>query len=189
MIKQIFLAAWSNRTPFRKFLIKHIAQLYFTPWLGHNIIIAKGGFLAFFRWFSFSSWLLHLFNVLTRARVCTTVIWLKNCRKIIHNLIPDGFPTRQARRALEGHQLLKNWRMATIPHRQGIYFPIQRFPHLCSGIWSGIPKFLEPLNKRSSFDKVASLVENFSHSLLLMWSDLPNLIQNYINFFFLLKYS
>ena len=119
VIKKIFLPAffwevhpltfiWSNRTPFRKFLIKHIAQLYFTPWLGHNIIIAKGGFLAFFRWFSFSSWLLHLFNVLTRARVYTTVIWLKNGRKIIHNLIPDGFPTREARRALEGHQLLKN---------------------------------------------------------------------------------
>ena len=101
MIKTIFLAAWSNRTPFWKFLIKHIAQLYFTPWLGHNIIIAKGGFLAFFRWFSFSSWLLHLFNVLTRARVCTTVICLKNCRKIMLNLIPDGFPSRQAQTALE----------------------------------------------------------------------------------------
>ena len=104
VIKKIFLASWSKRTPFRKFLIKHIAQLYFTPWLGHNIIIAKGGFLAFFRWFSFSSWLLHLFNVLTRARVCTTVICLKNCRKIMLNLIPDGFPSRQAQTALEASQ-------------------------------------------------------------------------------------
>ena len=105
MIKTIFLAAWSNRTPFWKFLIKHIAQLYFTPWLGHNIIIAKGGFLAFFRWFSFSSWLLHLFNVLTRARVYTTVIWLKNCRKIIHNLIPDSMNSTRRHRLLKKYSL------------------------------------------------------------------------------------